>query len=171
MRLLLVARTSCVFKLSHVALAGMLLFSSCALPNSKAKVLGYSEARSRLVELVDEAVKAGLKARPLPVGEFERDQRCMNDDGSPSPNRFHSIYGHYLSLELLSEDPDRLVDAAEKVWLEEGLEIVEDNKTPGVVSSFATGDGFYLEVFVNHNTDKAHIGGSGPCATPPSPPA
>lgn len=164
------AQTSSVFKLPHGALVGILLLSSCSFPNSKVEAINYSEARSRLAKLVDEAVKAGLKARPLPAGEFERDQRCMNDDGSPSPNRFHSIYGHYLSLELLNEDPDRLVDAAEKVWLEEGLEIVQDNKTPGVVSSFATGDGFYLEVFVNHNTDIAHVGGSGPCAVPPTPP-
>jgi hypothetical protein len=151
-------------------LAGILLLSSCTSPNSKVKAISYSEARSRLVELVDEAVKAGLNARPFPAGEFERDQRCMNDDGSPSPNRFQSIYGYHLPFELFKEDPDGLVDAAEKVWQRAGLEIVEDNKTPGVVGSFASGNGFHLSAFVNHNNDAAYVEGSGPCAVPPSPP-
>jgi len=147
------------------------LLGSCGLSDSSTKELNYSEARSLLVKHVDAALMAGLKARPLPTGEFESDTRCFNEDGSYSATRFYATYGYFFPIDVLGDEPDRLLTEAARVWRQSGFRVSRDERTPGVAITFASGKGFHLSAFVNHNSGEAHVGGSGLCAVPPKPPA
>jgi hypothetical protein len=103
----------------------------------------------------------------VPAGDFDLAQRCFESDGSYSNTNFDSAYGVHFSLDLLGNNPDRLLDAAEDVWRKEGFEISKDNQTPGVKHVFGSGRGFTLQATVNRNDGVGNVGGSSPCAPVP----
>jgi len=144
-----------------------LLLPACDSRKEEPQV-SYREARNELARYVDEAVRASLDTANPPPGAFGRDSRCFESDGSYSDTKFSSVYDVQFPVELLGNDPERLLRNANQVWRSAGFQIENDERTTGVNHVFGSGRGFALQATLNNNSGMAHIGGSGPCTHRPA---
>ena len=148
---------------ARVAMLLALVTPACSFLPGRDSDVSYMESEKQLTVLVDEAMSRGLKGN-LPERGDVRQKDCQNADLAPT-EEVYPVYEYHFPIELLVDDPEEFVRVVESVWKNHGLTIDQDNNTPGVTGSFATGDGFSLEVFVNRNSNMAKVGGSGPCAS------
>ncbi|MGH8908163.1 MAG: hypothetical protein ACRD0K_17040 [Egibacteraceae bacterium] len=131
----------------------------------------YEEARRRIVGLVEDSLAAGLQGKPPPRVEplFRDDPSCVDAWGAPVTGEVQPGLEYNFPLDHLGEDPEAFVAAAEGLWRGRGF-TVSPYDAADVPTVFAVVDGgFRLQVFVNHNTDMAYVGGTGPCVKSPSP--
>ncbi|MGH8910758.1 MAG: hypothetical protein ACRD0K_30745 [Egibacteraceae bacterium] len=131
----------------------------------------YEEARQQARQLAEDALAAGLQGKPPPRVEplFGDDPSCVDAWGAPVTGEVQPGLEYNFPLDHLGEEPDTFVTAAERLWRERGFAVTRDDNIPGVPTVFAVVDaGFYLKLFVNHNTDMVYVGATGPCVKSPS---
>ena len=126
----------------------------------------YESASNELESLIDDALAAGFAGRELPPKQPITQEPCLDELGFVDET-VQPSYRYRFPLEMLGEDPDRLVYEVEKLWRSRGYKVIPSDD-PGIIKRFATGNNFNLQVFVNHGTGMALVSGNGPCVDPPS---
>lgn len=143
-----------------VAVAG------CSLVTGKESDLSYAEASQRL----DESTQAVLR---LAIGETdslpepsERQGTCDSPLGGLSEYQ-QPVLRYELPIESLEVDAEDFLVKVTEFWEGDGASVSRrnDSLTSSVLADWD--DGFNLRAMVNPNTGLVHIGGSGPCVTPP----
>lgn len=126
----------------------------------------HEQASRRLIQLVDEALEAGLqgKARPEPTGLGYH--ACTDDRLGPT-GEANPTYDYRFQYDLLGDAGPEFADKAAEVWRNEGLEITAARNDTGLIERYAEGQGFNLSLTLNLEIGQVHIGGSGPCVDPP----
>jgi hypothetical protein len=141
----------------------VILAGACAaLPFGKAG-MKYEEAESKLEELVDGGLRAGMNGGQPPGGAIEREEICTDSNLAPT-GEIHPTYTYHFPLEHLGPRREGFVKRVADFWEMQGLALDPDDDMEGIEGMFATSsDGFALETFVNDRTGMALVTGSGPC--------
>lgn len=144
-------------------LCALVLGGACVGPFSRGSNLSYAEAHSRLLELVDEGLRAGLNGGELTQEAVDWDEICTDSNLAPTGDSYPT-YTYHFPLEELGPDPEPFVDRVAAYWKSQGLTLDPNNDIEGITGMFATSsDGFSLQTFVNRRTGMALVAGSGPC--------
>ncbi|HVL51586.1 MAG TPA: hypothetical protein VM754_08835 [Actinomycetota bacterium] len=128
--------------------------------------MDYQEASDTVVQLVNEALDAGLdgKERPEPfgVGPKPCTDNLIGPTGEVSPD-----FGYAFPYTALGIDSTTFAEQATATWRAKDMRITSLDR-PGIFRRFAVSeDGFRFSLTINEEIDQISIGGSGPCVDPP----
>lgn len=144
----------------HALVAFMVVafsLTACSRPS-------FDEVSKELARLVDPAARAALNGADPSERNVGTDH-CGDPFTGPK-NGIQPTLSYRVSTAELGSEPNDFVRRAEKVWIDEGLE-VENGDSENVFGRFASSPGYGLEAFVNHTNQEAVIRGTGPCVEDP----
>lgn len=123
----------------------------------------YSEAATKLQQLVEGGLRAGINGDEPPVEARDLDEICTDSNLAPTGEIYPTLTYHF-PLEQLGTHREGFVERIADYWERQGLSLDPDDDMEGIHGMFATSpDGFALETFVNDRTGMALVTGSGPC--------
>lgn len=129
------------------------------------KQMDFDEAKTRLIELVDGALDAGLerekKPDPTPLGQYP----CTDELIGPT-SEVRAAFDYEFEYTLL-DNSEGFVERATEFWEKEGLKINNRDDSEAYRRFAVSDDGFSLTVQANRSLNQVSIGGSGPCVDPP----
>jgi hypothetical protein len=128
--------------------------------------MDHTQASDRLVELVNDALDAGLQGSPRPEPIPLGYDTCTDDILGPT-SQARPTFEYVFALSELPREASSFAEKATDAWENKGMDISRED-SEGILSGFAVSDdGFHLSLTVNTKEDQVYIGGSGPCVDPP----
>jgi hypothetical protein len=126
----------------------------------------YEESSRELASLIDPALESWNSDYKRLSERYDDPGACSDPFVGPRDGLRPSLT-YELRFSVLGEDPEDFLDTVEEYWRSEGLDTQARETDIAKIRSSGR-DGYIVSVDVNYATERASVGGSGPCVDNPA---